>query len=66
MRQLELRPEELLMIDDLKPGYDMARDAGVEFAAVGWANDIPQIEDFMRRNCEHYFKTVAELTAFLG
>ena len=65
MRQLELRPEELLMIDDLKPGYDMARACGVDFAAVGWANDIPQIEDFMRRNCEHYFKTVEELDAFL-
>ena len=66
MRQLELRPEELLMIDDLKPGYDMARACGVDFAAAGWANNIPQIEDFMRHNCEHYFKTVAELAAFLG
>ena len=66
MRRYALKPSELLMIDDLKPGYDMARDAGVDFAAVGWANDIPQIEDFMRRNCEHYFKTVEELDAFLG
>ena len=65
MRRLELHPEELLMIDDLKPGYDMARACGVDFAAAGWANDIPQIEDFMRRNCEHYFKTVEELDAFL-
>jgi phosphoglycolate phosphatase/pyrophosphatase PpaX len=65
MRRYGLKPSELLMIDDLKPGYDMARDAGVDFAAVGWANDIPQIEDFMRRNCEHYFKTVEELDAFL-
>ena len=66
MRQLELRPEELLMIDDLKPGYDMARACGVDFAAAGWANDIPQIEQFMRQNCRLYFKTVAELAAFLG
>ena len=65
MRRFSLRPEELLVIDDLKPGYDMARAAGVDFAAVGWANDIPQIEDFMRANCERYFKTVEELDAFL-
>ena len=65
MRRLDLAPSELLMIDDLKPGYDMALAAGVDFAAVGWANDIPEIERFMRRNCRMYFKTVAELAAFL-
>ena len=65
MRRCGLGPEELLMIDDLKPGYDMAAAAGVDFAAVGWANDIPEIERFMRRNCRMYFKTVAELAAFL-
>ena len=66
MRRFSLQPQELLMIDDLKPGYDMARACGVDFAAVGWANDIPEIEDFMRRNCEIYFKTVPQLAAFLG
>ena len=66
MRRFALSPSELLMIDDLKPGYDMAQAAGVDFAAVGWANDIPQIEEFMRRNCSLYFKTVPELAAFLA
>lgn len=65
MRRFSLRPEELLMIDDLKPGYDMARACGVDFAAVGWANDIPEIERFMRGNCRFYFKRVEELAAFL-
>ena len=65
MRRLALGPEELLMIDDLKPGYDMAAACGVDFAAVGWANDIPEIERFMRQNCGVYCKTVAELAAFL-
>ena len=65
MRRFDLRPEELLMIDDLKPGYDMARACGVDFAAVGWSNDIPQIERFMRGSCRWYFKTVPELAAFL-
>ena len=39
--------------------------AGVDFAAVGWANDLPEIEAFMRRNCRLYCKTVEELAAFL-
>ena len=65
MERLSLKPEELLMIDDLKPGYDMARACGVDFAAAGWANDIPEIESFMRLNSDFYFKTVNELKAFL-
>ena len=65
LRRYDLAPSELLMIDDLKPGYDMAAACGVDFAAVGWANDIPAIERFMRQNCRNYFKTVAEFAAFL-
>lgn len=65
MEKWGLKPEEMLVIDDLKPGFDMAAAAGVPFAAAGWANDIPEIESFMRGNCDRYFKTVAELRAFL-
>ena len=65
MERFSLKPSELLMIDDLKPGFDMARDGGVDFAAVGWANDIPEIENFMRENCGLYFKTVSQLSEFL-
>ena len=53
------------MVDDLKPGYDMARAAGVDFAAAGWAYDVPEIEAFMRKNCDFYFKTVQEFGTFL-
>lgn len=65
METFGYRPEELLVVDDLKPGYDMAREAGVPFAAAGWANDIPEIEQFMRKNCGLYFKTVPELRKYL-
>lgn len=65
MLRFGLQPEEILMVDDLKPGYDMCRACGVPFAAAGWANDVPQIETFMRRNCDFYFKTVQELNEFL-
>ena len=65
MERFRLSPEDMLMIDDLKPGFDMAKSCAVAFAGAGWANDIPAIEGFMRANCGHYFKTVRELKDFL-
>lgn len=65
MAEFSLRPEELLVLDDLKPGYDMAQLCGVPFAAAGWAYDVPEIEAFMRQNCGCYFKTVADFGKFL-
>lgn len=60
-----LDPSEVLVVDDLKPGYDMARGAGVDFAAAGWAYEVPEIEEFMRKNCDYYLKTVDELYKLL-
>ena len=39
----------------------MARAAGVDFAAAGWAYDVPEIEEFMRKNCDYYLRKVSEL-----
>ena len=65
MEKYGLSPDEILVVDDLKPGYDMARAAGVDFAAAGWAYSIPEIESFMRDGCDYYFKTVSELERVL-
>ena len=35
------------------------------FAAAGWSNDIPEIEAFMRQNCDLYFKTVETFGDYL-
>ena len=56
---------EVLVVDDLKPGYDMARGAGVHFAAAGWAYEVPEIESFMREHCDYYLKSVADLADVL-
>lgn len=58
MRRFSLSREDVLVVDDLKPGFDMARGAGVSFAAAGWAYDVPEIESFMRENCDFYLPTV--------
>ena len=65
MARLGFRADELLMVDDLKPGYDMARAAGVDFLAAGWSNDLQPIERFRRENCRHYAPTVASLAKLL-
>ena len=61
----DLKPEEILVVDDLKPGYDMARGGGAHFAAAGWAYNVPSIEAFMRANCDYYLSSVSELKALL-
>ena len=65
-KKFSLSPEELLVVDDLKPGHDMARAAGVPFAASGWANDVPKIESFMRSNSDYYCKTVGDFADLLN
>ena len=61
MRLYDLRPDELLMVDDLKPGYDMAHACGVPFACAGWSHDDPEIRAFLRRFSDFYLETVQEL-----
>ena len=65
MRRYNLSPSDILVVDDLKPGYDMARGAGVDFAAAGWAYSISEIESFMRKNCDYYLKSVEDLRTIL-
>ena len=65
MACMDLAPEELLMVDDLKPGYDMAAQRGVPFAAAGWAYDVPEIRAFLQENCPLYFDTTEGLYEYL-
>lgn len=65
MRLYDLRPDELLMVDDLKPGYDMAHACGVPFACAGWSHDGPEIRAFLRRFSDFYLETVQALEPLL-
>ena len=65
MELLSVRPEEMLVVDDLKPGYDMARSVGVPFAAAGWAYDVKEIRTFLQENCPLYFDTPDALYRYL-
>ena len=61
MEKYNLKPEEILVVDDLKPGYDMAKSAGVPIAAAAWAHNVPEIAGFMKQNCEFFCTSVEEL-----
>lgn len=61
MEKYNLKPEEILVVDDLKPGYDMAKSAGVPIAAAAWAHNVPEIAGFMKENCEFFCTSVEEL-----
>ena len=65
MKRYSLLPSEVLVVDDLKPGYDMARGAGVRFAAAGWAYAVAEIEQCMRKNCDYYLKSTDQLRKLL-
>jgi len=65
LRAFSLQPEEILVVDDLKPGLAMARAAGVAIAAAGWAHRIEAIRTYMMERCEVYLDSVEALGAFL-
>ena len=65
MKRFDLSSGEILVVDDLKPGFDMARSAGVDFAAAGWAYNVPVIKDFMKEHCDYYLESVSELEKIL-
>ncbi len=65
MKKFNLNNTEMLVLDDLKPGLDMARSCNVKFAAAGWSHSVPEIEDYMRINSDYYFSTVDEFRKFI-
>ena len=44
----------------------MAKQCNVEFAGVGWSNDIVAIQQFMKQNSDYYFTSVEDFKDFLG
>lgn len=58
-------PGELLVVDDLKLGLDMAQSRGVAFAWAGWSDTAFVTQDFMAKHAPHRFGAPSELEEFL-
>lgn len=65
LQRLQLAPEAALVVDDLRPGLEMAAKCGVPFAAAGWAPKTPRIKAWMQSHADMYFSQVDQLAAFL-
>lgn len=65
LRRLAQPAEQVLILDDLKPGVLMARAAGVAVAGAGWAHRIPQIREYMESSCLAYFESVGSFREFI-
>lgn len=61
MRTFYLNNADILVVDDLKPGLDMAKACNVDFASAGWSHVIPEIIEYMKDNSKYYLSSVAEL-----
>ncbi|MCQ2538500.1 MAG: HAD family phosphatase [Lachnospiraceae bacterium] len=60
-----LTPKDFVVVDDLKPGYDMAREFGCTFVGAGWCNEVQEIRDFMKAKSDVYFTDVKSLEQYL-
>ena len=66
MEKYRCRPEELLVVDDMKLAWDMAVKAGVPIAFAAWGRaDCPELSEEMRRLCNFSFNNPGELEDFL-
>ena len=65
LRLFGCAPSDALVVDDLKPGVLMARDAGVAFAAAGWSHRVGEIETWMRAHADAYCPRIEDLRALV-
>ena len=67
MEEAGVGPEATLALDDLSPGVQMAKAAGVRVVAAGWGggHEVPAIAEYMRRECDGYCETVQQFAALL-
>ena len=52
MRKFNLDCNDILVVDDLKPGLDMARSCNITYSGAGWSHIIPEIKDYMKINSD--------------
>ena len=66
MERFCLKPEEMLMVDDMKLGCLMAKSVGVPTAFASWSkSEFPELTEEMRGICDFTFDSPADLERFL-
>ena len=58
--------EQMLVVDDMKPAWEMAGKVGAPIAFAGWGRkDYPEITEEMTRLCDFSFSSTKDLEQFL-
>lgn len=66
MKQYNLSPAEILVVDDMKPAWEMASSVQAPIAFAGWGRqDYPEIYQEMTSLCNYTFDKTDELYRFL-
>lgn len=66
MERYSLLPSQLLMVDDLKTGWQMASNAGVPTAFAAWSRQqSPTVMEAMSALCDFTFHSTEDLHKFL-
>ena len=66
MRKYNLKPEDLLVVDDTKAAVPMAHTADVKIAFAGWGRTgFPKITAEMEELCDYSFSSAEALEQFL-
>ena len=66
MTRYHLKPEEILVVDDMKLACQMAEPFGVDVAYAGWDDlGVPELREEMNRLCRYSFRSVDGLYQFL-
>ena len=66
MRRYSLKPEEILVVDDMKLACQMADSLDIKVAYSGWNGlGIPEIEEEMQSLCTYSFDSTEKLYKFL-
>ncbi len=66
MERFQLRREEILVVDDMKLGWMMAKEMNIAVAYAAWSKaEFPDLTTEMRDLCEFSFDSPADLEKFL-
>lgn len=66
MHRYQLKSQELLVVDDMKLAWRMAKPLGVEIAFAAWGKtDFPELSEEMKQLCDYSFDSTKELEQFL-
>ena len=66
MARYNIKPNEILVVDDLKLAWRMSRAVGVQIAFAAWSKeDFPELAQEMRQLCDYAFDSTESLEKFL-